>query len=822
MNPQPSKQETKSKIDFQGLVKAHGYVNARQLLKRQMVESHQAEVELKEQEVDDSYEPLRVKESTKLSKTAGGVGNRTLIDKILETNRGIKSLENILLKEATGIVGSGGGVSTVSASELTKLIRRNEERNVKKDAFLSNDKIQYSLSSANMELLLPNQDLEQYPVELSETLFLQTSYLRHVKCVRNKFRSLVSHNLPQLSLRHFRYVKSIDLSLNRLVRLPDNFGDLKELESLNLSRNLISSLPLSFNKLSHLHTLDLSGNSFSSLPESFGFIDSLKVLNLSENLFTLFSYAIVRLNNIKKLTFVKNSVTSLAILPPLLEEEDMWKETIDRRTGKTVFMNVLTKEKEASIEHYNGEGIKKKKDLHIFQSEDANNIMKYRQRKIYLSICQIHEWEPVGDVFTGRTFYRNNVSGETSWDLPASLNTIGNMTSIEELVLKNNAIKSLPSSFVKLENLVKLNLSRNRLEELPESIGEMKAIQYLELSNNELKLLPVSLCDCKGLLELLLEDNHLLRLPKDIGFLPQLQKLNVSYNRLKSIPFSLGYCKTLQSLLVAENPMEDPPITEFEKANALDIQQQGNEKGGKGIESILWYLRNRFMIEKHEKPPLIEFHKISINQEITILEEELQETIATRIASSKREGFLNLQLLGLKEIPGTILTKAASHIKKIKLDFNPELNLMPVGNFVGFPKELKKLSSLSIRGCHLTLLPENIYIFERITFLNLEENLLESLPETFCELISLTNLSKLMTFRFSSFSRYLFFLISIFPFFCYSLLSLLMISDRTSPLLFCFVRFIKEPSLSFAFNDAIIRTAPNAQFRRKLSGNHSS
>jgi leucine-rich repeat protein SHOC2 len=693
-----------SKIDFEALVKAHGYVNARQLLKRSMAEEHQAETVKKEIELDNSLENLRVREATKLSKTAGGVGNKTLIDKLIATNGSLAALERCL-----------------ESGNIKDLIRQNEgKKKEKNDSFQQNDRVQFAMNNADLTLLLPNADLQEFPHELGDTLFLQLSYFQSLKCVRNQFRSLISYNLPQLSLHHFRYLQTIDLSLNKLMRLPDNIGDLKHLHTLNLSNNFISKLPVSFSRLKNLRILDLSANSFSTLPEEFGFIDSLTNLNISENLFTLFPYAVIRLRNIKKLSFVKNSVNNLAILPPQLTEKDLWMPHIDRRTGRNMWMNILTREKVDHIEQYDGEGVKKKKDLHVFQFD--YEIKKYKQRKMYLSVCGIHEWEPAIDSRTGLTYYKNNVSGQTSWQLPDLLNTFGNMSSIQELILKSNAIKCLPSSFTNLIYLTKLSLIRNRIAELPEEFGNLKSLQYLELSNNELKLLPVSLCECKELLELLLEDNHLLRLPENLGFLPKLTKLDISHNHLKTVPFSLGYCRTLKTLFANENPLEDPPTSEFEKSVL-------------NIEHILWYLRNKYLIEKHGKPPMMEFHTISVNNEIIILEQELQETIQTRVSSSVREGFLNLQLLGLKEIPPAIFK--APHLRKLKLDFNPELAFPE-----GFPKELKKIHSLSIRGCKLKALPENIYLFEKLNHLNLEENQLENLPEGVAELLSLTNLSK--------------------------------------------------------------------------------
>ena len=44
-------------------------------------------------------------------------------------------------------------------------------------------------------------------------------------------------------------------------------------------------------------------------------------------------------------------------------------EYLDKSIGKTVFMNVFTRERFEKIEFYDGEGVKRARDLHVYQSE---------------------------------------------------------------------------------------------------------------------------------------------------------------------------------------------------------------------------------------------------------------------------------------------------------------------------------------------------------------------------------------------------------------------------------------------------------------------
>ena len=87
----------------------------------------------------------------------------------------------------------------------------------------------------------------------------------------------------------------------------------------------------------------------------------------------------------------------------MIGPEDMWTPVLDRRTGLTLHLNILTFEKVADVLKYDGEGVRKRKELHIFQPEGSKS---YRKRKIWLSICQIQEWITELDPYNGFQVYR--------------------------------------------------------------------------------------------------------------------------------------------------------------------------------------------------------------------------------------------------------------------------------------------------------------------------------------------------------------------------------------------------------------------------------
>ena len=140
------------------------------------------------------------------------------------------------------------------------------------------------------------------------------------------------------------------------------------------------------------------------------------------------------------------------------------------------------------------------------------------------------------------------------------------------------------------------------------------------------------------------------------------------------------------------------------------------------------------MIEAKGAPPPMKYVYMGTAEEVMELAPEYRERIKKLIAEVPKTGVLNLQMMGLREIPREALKLIT--LKELRLDMNSNLK-MPKG----FPRELKPIRTLSMRACGIIDVPSSIAVLVRLTSLNLEDNSIESLPSTFTRLRSLVELN---------------------------------------------------------------------------------
>ncbi|KAA8541620.1 hypothetical protein F0562_022772 [Nyssa sinensis] len=95
-----------------------------------------------------------------------------------------------------------------------------------------------------------------------------------------------------------------------------------------------------------------------------------------------------------------------------------------------------------------------------------------------------------------------------------------------------------------------LDLSRNRLYELPREVGKLIILKYLNLSHNPLWELPETVCDLFNLQTLkLVACDHLSKLPEGMGKLINLRHLEIDRTeRLKMLPKGIGRLSALRTL----------------------------------------------------------------------------------------------------------------------------------------------------------------------------------------------------------------------------------------------------------------------------------
>lgn len=118
-------------------------------------------------------------------------------------------------------------------------------------------------------------------------------------------------------------------------------------------------------------------------------------------------------------------------------------------------------------------------------------------------------------------------------------------------------LTEFPSEILDLaESLEVLNLSGNRLSDLPDDLPRLKKLRVIFCSENDFHHLPPVLAECAGLSMVGFKSNRIAR----VEALPQsLRWLILTDNRVDRLPVSLGDCRSLQKLMLSGNRLDRLP-----------------------------------------------------------------------------------------------------------------------------------------------------------------------------------------------------------------------------------------------------------------------
>ncbi|XP_035882165.1 leucine-rich repeat-containing protein 40 isoform X2 [Phyllostomus discolor] len=326
---------------------------------------------------------------------------------------------------------------------------------------------------------------------------------------------------------------------------------------------------------------------------------------------------------------------------------------------------------------------------------------------------------------------------------------------LEDLDLSNNHLTTVPASFSYLFNLVRLNLSSNQLKNLPAEIGGMKRLKHLDCNSNLLETIPPELAGMESLELLYLQRNKLRFLPafpsckllkelhvgenqiemlgaEHLKHLNSILVLDLRDNKLKSVPDEITLLQSLERLDLSNNDISSLPYS-LGKLHLKLLALEGNplrtirrEIINKGTQEVLKYLRSKIkddgpsqsdsVIETAMTLPSecrVNVHAIITlkildysDKQTTLIPDEVFDAVKSNIITS-----INFSKNQLCEIPKRIL-----ELKDMASDVNLSFN---------------KLSFISLELCML----------QKLTFLDLRNNFLNSLPEEMQSLIRLQTIN---------------------------------------------------------------------------------
>jgi Leucine-rich repeat (LRR) protein len=264
--------------------------------------------------------------------------------------------------------------------------------------------------------------------------------------------------------------QKIDISGNRIVRLPDGVGMLKCLQILKASQNRIDKLPVTLTRLTALKVLSLHGNSLKKLPDDIGALVNLQALHVQNNQIDVIPDSIAQLVNLRDLNFAGNCIRFVPFL-----------------ISKCVNL-----------------------------------------ARLDVSANALHELPPtLGNLANLQSLI---ASDNQLRELPANL---GKCTKLQVISVPNNQIRIIPSAFKNLHNLLELNVQQNEVWNLDVTLFEgLHSLQVLKANHNQIEELPFSVGRCPFLHDLQLASNLIATIPLEIAGCKALRKLDLRGNRL--------------------------------------------------------------------------------------------------------------------------------------------------------------------------------------------------------------------------------------------------------------------------------------------------
>jgi Leucine-rich repeat (LRR) protein len=143
--------------------------------------------------------------------------------------------------------------------------------------------------------------------------------------------------------------------------------------------------------------------------------------------------------------------------------------------------------------------------------------------------------------FVGRCQLLDSLSLDTTTATTNMLEALKDTANILKLDLSKQRLSEFPKGIRKLTNLQYLDLSRNKITNIPSWIGELKDLQYLILYKNKIDSLPTQIGELSHLKYLSMNRTDLETLPHSIGKLKELQTLDLWSDNISSYPYELKY-----------------------------------------------------------------------------------------------------------------------------------------------------------------------------------------------------------------------------------------------------------------------------------------
>ncbi len=169
------------------------------------------------------------------------------------------------------------------------------------------------------------------------------------------------------------------------------------------------------------------------------------------------------------------------------------------------------------------------------------------------------------DLVTFRNIQRLEINSKV--DIDTFPNKLSGLSKLQWIIITDNNIKLITPQIHYLRYIEILDLSNNKIEELPLSLCYYQGpLGSLRLSGNKIKEVPRGIENLKDLYHLDLDNNCISNLPLEIGELYNLTSLGLANNQLVELPWTVKKLyKNLEVIDISGNNISDEHIKWLEK-----------------------------------------------------------------------------------------------------------------------------------------------------------------------------------------------------------------------------------------------------------------
>jgi Leucine-rich repeat (LRR) protein len=123
------------------------------------------------------------------------------------------------------------------------------------------------------------------------------------------------------------------------------------------------------------------------------------------------------------------------------------------------------------------------------------------------------------------------------------------------------------------DQVYRLDLSKQKLQHIPEEVWSFKNLQELILTKNRLLVIPDEIASLKYLQVFVAEHNEIEKIPAALLSLTNLRELDLADNLVSIIPENIDHLANLEVLALWDNPIEYYPesLSDLPNLKVLDL-----------------------------------------------------------------------------------------------------------------------------------------------------------------------------------------------------------------------------------------------------------